>query len=178
MKRTIAVCMVILLLAAPARGDAIYKYRMPDGSILYTQAPQKQGRLLKVLQVQQQPSARQAALTAQRVKQERVRADELAAQRRETEAAQNDLHLAMQALAHAETALQRQYAAEPGIVIYPGYGGYPVNFEGGGPYWHHWRKVPDRSHYWGAPMAGNPALTPLAPAVGFPGFPARRRVGP
>lgn len=178
MKRTSVACTAILLLATSAWGEAIYKYRMPDGRILYTQAPQKQGRLLKVMQVQR-PEARQTALAAQRVEQEKARADELAAQRRETEAAQNDLRLAT--LAHAETALQMQtqYAPEPGVVIYPGYGGYPRDFEsGGGSHWYRWGKAPSRSHHWGGAVAGSPALAPLWPATGFPGFPARRRVGP
>ena len=170
MKRTSVACTAILLLATSAWGEAIYKYRMPDGRILYTQAPQKQGRLLKVMQVQR-PEARQTALAAQRVEQEKARADELAAQRRETEAAQNDLRLAT--LAHAETALQMQtqYAPEPGVVIYPGYGGYPRDFEsGGGSHWYRWGKAPSRSHHWGGGGGWQPRIGTFVASHRLSGF--------
>lgn len=110
MKRTGFACIVILLLAAAhAQADTIYKYRMPDDRILYAQAPQKQGRLLEIMPVRR-PSERQMALAARRLEQEKARADELAAQRRETEAAQDNLRAA---LAYAQPALQSQ--CEPGL---------------------------------------------------------------
>lgn len=114
MKRIRLACAALLLLAATGgKAETIYKYRLPNGRILYAQTPQQQGRLLKVMQVRQ-PDRRQAALAAQRLEQEQARADWLAAQRRAAEATQNSLRIAALGLAQAQTALQAQCEPGPG----------------------------------------------------------------
>ncbi|HVK94813.1 MAG TPA: DUF4124 domain-containing protein [Noviherbaspirillum sp.] len=104
-----------LLLTAPTAwaDDAIYKYRLPDGGVLYSQEKAAGAQLEEVLRVPS-PSPAQAARAARELEQERALAAQLAAQRQQQQVTENRITQAEQALNAAQAALMNGIEPWPG----------------------------------------------------------------
>lgn len=107
------IALLLLLASSCVLADSkVYKYRMPDGSLLYTQNRAPAGKLESVIQVAS-PTPAQVARAQREVAADRALADRLEADRNRGRmvAAENRLRQAADALANAEIALRA--GAEP-----------------------------------------------------------------
>lgn len=116
-----AVGLFAALSVSAAHADArIYKYRTPDGGILYSQNHAARGRLTAVLDVPYTSPAVSRRITQRQLARDKAQADRLEAQRRahDLAAARNDQ--ATQAVAAARLAQLGQLALQAGAEPLPG----------------------------------------------------------
>ena len=105
-----------LLVSSPAMAAEIYKYRLSDGSIMYSQEKLKGGKLLKVLPgpVQDAKQRRAQIMANRELEQLRARSDRIALELAAREIAENDARLAALALERSELALASSLIPGPG----------------------------------------------------------------
>lgn len=111
---TPAVCLLALMTSAAALADeTIYKYRLQDGSVLYTQEKRTGAKLLDVIR-SSSPSPEQLARAERELERDRALASQLSAQRYMQGTAERRIRLAAQALDVAEAALRDGLEPLPG----------------------------------------------------------------
>ena len=111
----IAVATVVMLSGAAAHASEVYKYRMPDGRILYTTQVSTTGKLLEVLpEPAPGPRVIEAARLA-KLKREQDQANNATAKRLATlDAVEAETKAALRALEAAKQAIEQNVEPLPG----------------------------------------------------------------
>ncbi len=125
--------MALFFAATLGNAANIYKYRLPDGTVLYTQKALKDHKPIKVIN-EPPPSARQ--LQRQRAAQRqlvelRARSERLGEERRAREAAEEQQRLALLDAERADAALRLSLVPGPGDRLSTAFGGSRLSDE----YW-------------------------------------------
>ena len=111
----VAVAAVVMLTGAAAHASEVYKYRMPDGRILYTTQVSTTGKLLEVLP---EPAPRPRVIEAERLtklKREQDQANNATAKRLATlDAVDAEIKAALRALEAAKEANEQSVEPLPG----------------------------------------------------------------
>ena len=111
----VAVAAVAMLTGAAAHASEVYKYRMPDGRILYTTQVSTTGKLLEVLP---EPAPRPRVIEAERLaklKREQDQANNATAKRLATlDAVDAEIKAALRALEAAKEANEQSVEPLPG----------------------------------------------------------------
>lgn len=111
-----ALCTAALALPAVAADKPVYKYRLPDGGVLYSdQLDRSTGRLEQVLTAAPAPAPQQVEAARRAVERELASSERPKDQRADSvDAASHDVGAARRALADAQAALQRGLEPLPG----------------------------------------------------------------
>ena len=114
--REIAVtCVVFEFLIMPARAFEVYRYLMPDGTVLYTQEISTQGSLQEVFESPPPDTKQIEEERTEKLKAEEERANRFASRRTASlDAARNKIRDAEQALENAKAALAAGVEPLPG----------------------------------------------------------------
>ena len=111
----VAVATVVMLTGAAAHASEVYKYRMPDGRILYTTQVSTTGKLLEVLP---EPAPGPRVIEAERLaklKREQDQANNATAKRLATlDAVEAEIKAALRALEAAKEANEQRVEPLPG----------------------------------------------------------------
>jgi hypothetical protein len=109
-RETIIACLVMVAFVAPTQAFEIYRYRMPDGTVIYTQEVSTKGSLLEVIE---SPAPDTKHIEEERraiLKREEAHANGVA----ESSGNEADIPDALDALTTAKAALIAGVAPQPG----------------------------------------------------------------
>lgn len=108
-------CIVLSALATPARAFEIYRYRMPDGTALYTDEVPARGQLQEIIESPAPDSRQIEEEQRARLKRESARVNRIAMHRvASLDAVETEIHDATQALSDLKAALAAATAPRAG----------------------------------------------------------------
>ncbi len=115
LRETATACVLFAAVIMPARAFEVYRYLMPDGTVLYTQEISTQGKLQEVIESPVPDTKQIEEERAEKLKIEEDRANRIASQRTASlVAARDEIRAATQALDDAKAALAAGVEPQPG----------------------------------------------------------------